>query len=166
MKSSIISDMNLLIDQHYEDITCSGLEDLYEAFVGDDFPGDDWGAEDVRGLLTELIQEQSSYLKEFPDSPTILGKWYDLVKWLNESWDVSYDDYLRIPVEGPLVKVVHGLIEFFGPPIPGQKIISFEEGRWITELKQIVNTDTWWTKPEMLRTVKKLFHEFNERYQF
>jgi len=166
MKESIISGMDMLIDEHYEDIHFANLDALYEQFVGDDFPEDGWYAEDVRDLLNKFIQEQSLYLKEFPDSPTMLGTWYGLVRWLNESWDVSYDDYLWIPVEGPLVKVVHGLIEFFGPPIPGQKIISFEEGKWIIELKHIVNTDTWWTKPEMIRTVNKLIDEFNKRYEF
>jgi hypothetical protein len=165
MKDLIISDMNLLIDEHYEDINCSDLEGLYEAFVGDDFPGEDWCAEDVRDLLTELIQEQSVYLKGFPESPTMLGKWYDLIVWLNEFWDVYYADYLSIPVEGPLVNFVPGLIEFFGQPIPGQRIIEFEEGRWIIHLKHIMNTDTWWDKPEMLREVRRLFYEFNERHE-
>jgi hypothetical protein len=166
MKTSIISDMDLLINEHYEDINCSSLEDLYEAFIGDDFPGDDWGVEDVRRLLMELMGKQSASLRGFPDSPTILGQWYDLVAWLNNSWDGSYDDYLSIPVEGPLVKVVKGLVEFFAPPLPGQKLIDFKEASWIIALRHIASADTWSTNPEMLLALKKLFYEFNERYQF
>ena len=166
MKSSIISDMDLLIDHHYEAINCASLENVYEAFVGDDLPEDGWGAEDIRKLITKSIQEQSAHLQEFPDSPTILGRWYDIVEWINEWWDVWYDDYLRIPAEGSLVTFVHDVIDFFGPPMPRHKVIDFEEGKWIIELKHIVRSDRWWDNLEMLRAVRKLFHEFNKRYEF
>jgi len=35
MRGNIISDMDELIDYHYEDINCSELGTLYENFVGD-----------------------------------------------------------------------------------------------------------------------------------
>lgn len=167
MRGGIISDMDALIDHRYEDINCSELETLYEQFVGDDYPADGWIAEDVRELLAELLQKQRLYLKEFPNSPTILGQWYDLVEWMNEScWDVSYDDYLRIPVEGNIVKFVNGLIDFYSPPMPGPKLIDFQEGKWLIKLKHIVSSDRWWAKSEILRKLNRLTDEFNERYQF
>jgi len=166
MRTGIISGMDVLIDHHYEDINYCELETLYESFVGDDYPTDGWGAENVTELLNELLQKQRLYLKEFPNSPTILGEWYDLVEWINECWDEHDHDYLYIPVEGNIVKFVNELIDFFTSPIIGPKLIDFQEGKWLIRLKHIISSDRWWGNSKLLRRLNSLFEEFNERYQF
>lgn len=166
MKDGVISGMDVLIDHHYEDINCSELGVLYESFLGDDYPTDGWHAEDVRKLLAELLQKQRLYLKEFPNTPTILGQWYDLIEWINEVCDISYVDYLRIPIEGNIVKFVDGLIDFFSSPIQNSKLINFQNGKWLIRLKHTIGSDRWWSNSQLLHGLNVLFNEFNERYQF
>ena len=163
IKDNIIGAMDILIDQHYDEIYFSDLNVIYEGFVDEDNPcPEDFGTDDVRELLVQLIQEQSANLKKNPSALTIKGPWYDLIEYLN---DEMHGDHCYISSEGRLPLFSSELIEWIKAMMPNPDIISIQEGRWICTLRNIFDDDQWWERTDM-KNLGQVINEFNDRYKF
>jgi len=163
IKEYIVSDLRLLIDQHYEAINCSDLDAYYAAFVDENEPmPEEYSVFDLEKLCLTLLDTHSSYLAQNPTAPTIKGEWSRLIE------DLNYDlegDYLHISIEGNIPIFAKEMIDWLKFDLKENNVLNFKEGRWINYLQAITKAEQWWHDTNT-RKLSQFVDEFNQMYEF
>ena len=163
IKRYIISDLKLLIDQHFETINLSDLNAYYESFVDDNKPmPKGYSAFDIEKLCLTLLDKHSSYLTQNPTAPTIKGEWSRLIE------DLNYDlegDYLHISIEGNIPIFAKEVINWLNFYRKENNVLNFTEGRWINYLQAFTKDEQLW-RDTNTRKLSQFIDEFNKMYEF
>jgi len=165
LKPAMISYMDNIFDEHWEDINCSDLEDLHEQFGDEEYQGE-WGASNVKELIVNLLDDKLIELERIRSEKSFLGDWYALLNDVQEFWTWQDNDYLYIPVEGQTKEFAEQLSKDLEFSYTKHGAIRLSDSRWLVHLRRLVSRPSWWKDQESLRRLRRLIDEFNDNCMF
>ena len=84
MTEDVLRYANLLSHRYATAIDAAELSVIQRYFASGAQPATVWNHEDIQQLLRTLLHEKQELLVQYGRYQSVLGVWYDLMKWLNE----------------------------------------------------------------------------------